>query len=30
MDSGSLLYLVELIANKNLHDFRWDIVFKFL
>jgi hypothetical protein len=25
---GSLLYLVELIANNDLHDFRWDVVLK--
>jgi hypothetical protein len=30
MDAGSLLYLVKLIANNNLHDFRWDIVLKLL
>jgi hypothetical protein len=30
MDPGSLLYLVKLIANNDLHDFRGDIVLKLL
>jgi hypothetical protein len=27
---GEGLYLVKLIANDDLHDFRWDVILKFL